>query len=139
MLIKLLLLVGEAEVEAVEEDVLEDVLGKDVVCKAVSLQVGLLEVVLLKADVVKVVVIQVAKLELVLVQALVLEVAFAQANALEGLALKADVVEDVVLKVLVLLFLSKLQGLSQATAKLKLIKVEAGKHKVMQQAGGKAP
>ena len=42
VLFKLLVLV-KAEVEAGEEDVMKDVLLKDVDCKAVLLQVGLLE------------------------------------------------------------------------------------------------
>ena len=37
-----------------------------------------------------------------------------------------------------LLLEAKLEGLSHATAKLKLIKVKAGKVNVVQQAGGKA-
>ena len=62
VLIKLLVLVVKAEVEAGEEDVLEDVLLKADVFKVVLLQACLLEVVLVEALVVKVVLFQAALL-----------------------------------------------------------------------------
>ena len=116
VLIKLLVLVVKAEVEAVEEDVLEDVLLKDDVVKAV---------------VFKVVLLQACLLEVGLVQALVGKVGLFQAAVLvEVVCIEAGFLKA--------LLLAKMKGLSHATAKLKLIKVKAGKRKDVQQAGGKA-
>ena len=127
VLIKLLVLVVKVEVEDVEEDVLKDVLLKADAVKAVVFQVGMLEVVLVQALVVKVVLLQACVFEVLVLQALFLVLAgFVEAQVLKALLL------------LLLLLEGKLEGLSHATAKLKLIKVKAGKRNVVQQAGGKA-
>ena len=76
--------------------------------------------VLLKADVFKVVLLQACLLEVVLPEALVL------------LLVKVVCDEAGFLKALLLLQ-AKLKGLSHAIAKLKLIKVKAGKRKAVQQ------
>ena len=55
----------------------------------------------------------------------------------KGWCVEAEVLKALVVLVLLLLDV-KLKGLSTATAKLKLIKIQAGKLQVVQQAGGKA-
>ena len=124
--IKLLVLVVKAEGEVGEEDVLKDALLKADAVKAVVFQVGMLEVVLVQALAVKVVLLQACVLEVLRLQALFL--------------VKVGGVKAGVLKALCLLLLleAKLEGLSHANAKLKLITVKAGKLNVVQQAGGKA-
>ena len=117
VLIKLLVLVVKAEVEAVEEDVLEDVLLKDDVVKAV---------------VFKVVLLQACLLEVGLVQALGVKVGLFQAAAL----VKVGCIEAGFLKALLLL--ATVKGLSHATAKLKLIKVKAGKFEAVNHVVGEA-
>ena len=69
---------------------------------------------------------------------MVLEVLCLQALLLcKGCFVEADVLKAVVVLLLLLLD-AKLKGLSPATVKLKLIKIQAGKLQVVQQAGGKA-
>ena len=108
----------------------------------------MLEVVLLEVVGFKAVVLQVAKLELFFLQALVVKFVLVEAVVLEDLCLQALLLckgcneEAEVFKALVdlvlLLLDVKLKGLSTATVKLKLIKIQAGKLQGVQHAGGKA-